>query len=368
MKKFRILLCACAAFACGGLLEAQDLSIQTDDIRIDFDAMPGYHLKIRRKPGIASVMLTESTESETRKPATYAYQNPSYNPINGNEKRLLDGKELQQETGHFLMDSTPEPDAAFGEAFHIFIPYVMEYGYPWGRHGEVQVLDGTYLSIRAFSKPYADYSGDFLDNPFTLRIVQRPLDGAKADNIMPSAAKSYEEIATEGEALKSPGQKDMIDKIASIIDKQKAKALDFVLVLDTTRSMHDDIPYLRDLLVPTIREYISRFESFRAGLVVYRDYNEEYLNRVFPFTEDLEQFQRLINGVRVAGGRDIPEAVHEALDAAIRGYDWQAEKRVIVLVGDAPPHPRPRGKATEESVKHAAQEKNITLYTIILPQ
>jgi Mg-chelatase subunit ChlD len=330
--------------------------------------MPGYHLKIRKKPGIASVMLTESTESQTRRPATYAYQTSVYNPINGNEKRVLDGKELQPGNRYFLIDSTAEPDPEFGEAFHIFIPYVMEYGYPWGRHGEVQVLDGTYLSIRAFSKPYADYTGAFQDNPFTLRIIQRPLEGVKIDNIMPSAAESYREIAEEGEALESPGQKDMIDKIASIFDKQDAKALDFVLVLDTTQSMHDDIPYLRDLLVPMIRGYVDRFESFRVGLVVYRDYNEEYLNRVFPFTEDLALLQRLINGVRVAGGRDIPEAVHEALDAAIRGYDWQAENRIIVLVGDAPPHPRPRGRVTEESVKLAAKEKNIKLYTIILPQ
>jgi hypothetical protein len=347
MKKFRIMLFACAAFVCGGVLEAQDLLISTDDIRIDLDTMPGYHLKIRRKPGIASVMLTESTESETRKPATYAYQSPSWNPVNGNEKRILNGEELRQENRYFLVDSTPEPDAAFGEAFHIFIPYVMEYGYPWGRHGEVQALDGTYLSIRAFSKPYADYSGAFMDNPFTLRIIQRPLEGVKEDNIIPSTVESYEEIVEEGEVLKSPGQNDMIEKIAYIIDKQKAKSLDFVLVLDTTRSMHDDIPYLRDSLVPMIRTYLSRFESFRAGLVLYRDYNEEYLNQVYPFTGDLDRFQKLINGVKVAGGRDIPEAVHEALDAAIRGYDWQAERRVIVLVGDAPPHTRPRGKVTE---------------------
>jgi Mg-chelatase subunit ChlD len=102
--------------------------------------------------------------------------------------------------------------------------------------------------------------------------------------------------------------------------------------------------------------------------VLYRDYFEEYLTRVLPFTEDLEALQKRIDGVRVAGGRDIPEAVHEALEAAIRGYEWQADSRIIVLVGDAPPHPRPRGKVTEESVKREAKEKGIALYTIILPQ
>jgi hypothetical protein len=132
--------------------------------------------------------------------------------------------------------------------------------------------------------------------------------------------------------------------------------------------MRDDIPYLRELLVPMIRKHVERFTSFRAGLVLYRDYSEEYLTRVIPFTTDLDVLQKHINGVRVAGGRDIPEAVHEALQAAIDGYAWEADNRIIVLVGDAPPHPRPRGKITEESVKREAKEKGIALYTIILPQ
>jgi hypothetical protein len=344
----------------------EDLGLSPDDLRVEVDTMGGYHLRIRKKPGIASVMLTESTESPTRRPATFAYRTSVYNPINGGERRILDGTFLKQD-GYFLVDSTPEPDEQFGESFHIFIPYILEYGYPWSRQGEVQVLDGTFMSVRAFAKPYADYAGAFQDNPFVLRIIQRPLPGPRKENYMSDTVRSYTDIAEEGEAISSAGQEDMIDSLSRIIDKQKAPTADFVLALDTTQSMLDDIPYLRELLVPMIREHISRFDSFRVGLVLYRDYNEEYLNRVIPFTTDLDGLQKTIDAVRVAGGRDIPEAVHEALDAAIRSYDWQAENRFIVLVGDAPPHPRPRGKITEESVKRGAKEKNITLYTIILP-
>ncbi|MDR3201424.1 MAG: VWA domain-containing protein [Spirochaetales bacterium] len=347
--------------------EAEALVITPADLRIDVDTMGGYHLRIRKKPGIASVMLTESTESLTRLPTTFAYRSPAYNSINGGEGRILDGA-LLRDGRHYLVDSTPEPDDQFGQAFHIFIPYVLEYGYPWSRQGEVQVLDGTFMSVRAFTKPYADYAGEFLDNPFVMRIIQRPLAGPPEGNFMPDTVKTYTNIADEGDSIKSPGKEDMINSIARFMDKQKGPALDFVLALDTTQSMRDDIPYLRELLVPMIREHVSRFESFRVGLVLYRDYNEEYLNRVIPFTTDLEQLQKNINAARVAGGRDIPEAVYEALDAAIRGYDWQADNRIIVLVGDAPPHPRPRGKVTEETVKNAAKEKDITLYTIILPQ
>jgi hypothetical protein len=361
-----IFFAACILLCASGY--AQNLLIGPEDLRIDVDTMPGYHLMIRKKPEISCVLLVESTESPTRRPATFAYRAADYNPINGDEKRVLNGEALTQEDRYFLIDSSPEEDAQFGQAFHIFIPYVLEYGYPWSRQGEVQALDGTYLNVRAFSKPYADYSGSYRDNPFRLRIVQRPLAGPKEENFMPAAVDAFTHIADEGEAIKSPGKEAMIDEIGAILDKQKGPAVDFVLALDTTLSMRDDIPYLRTLLVPMIQKHLERFETFRVGLILYRDYAEEYLTRLLPFTEDLEVLQKRIDGVRVAGGRDIPEAVHEALDAAIRGYPWQADNRLIVLVGDAPPHPRPRGKVTEESVKHEAKEKGIALYTIILPQ
>jgi hypothetical protein len=369
MKIIRVGLCALGMFA-AGFLTAQDLSIGPGDLRIDLSTMGGYHLRIRKKPGVQSVMLTESTEDPSRRTATFAYRTSVYNAINGDEQRILDGEVLKQEDRYFLVDSTAEPDPVFGESFHIFIPYILEYGYPWSRQGEVMVLDGTYMSIRTFVKPFADYTGAFQDNPFVLRIAQKPLEGPKESNFMPDTVESYTKIAeeNEGEVIKSPGQEDMVDRIAYILDKQPDIALDFVLALDTTQSMHNDIPYLRELLVPMIAEHVGRFDNFRVGLVLYRDYMENYLTRVFPFMTDLAQLQKLIDNVRVAGGRDVPEAVYEALDAGIRGFDWQAKNRIIVLIGDAPPHPRPRGKITEETVKRDAREKNIALYTIILPQ
>ncbi len=88
----------------------------------------------------------------------------------------------------------------------------------------------------------------------------------------------------------------------------------------------------------------------------------------FPFEDSLEAIQDHIDRVRVLGGRDIPEAVFEALYSGIHSYDWQAEERLIILIGDAPPHPRPRGAVTAELVYHDAKELNIEINTIILPQ
>jgi hypothetical protein len=88
---------------------------------------------------------------------------------------------------------------------------------------------------------------------------------------------------------------------------------------------------------------------------------------MIEFQEDLDSAQRLIDRVRVAGGRDLPEAVHEALYRAVYSFDWQAGERMVVLIGDAPPHPRPRGAVTEDMVLSEAETKEVRLHTIILP-
>ena len=68
------------------------------------------------------------------------------------------------------------------------------------------------------------------------------------------------------------------------------------------------------------------------------------------------------------GGRDIPEAVNEALYEGIHEFDWSADSREIILIGDAPPHPRPRGKVTSQMVSDDAEAIGISINSIILPQ
>ncbi|MDR2588814.1 MAG: VWA domain-containing protein [Spirochaetales bacterium] len=345
------------------------LSITSADIRIDVDTMSGYHLKIRKKPGMQSVMLTESTEDPARRSASFAYKTSLYNTINGNERRLLNGEELKRSGEYFLIDSTPESDPLFGEAFHIFIPYILDYGYPWSRQGEVMAVDGAYMSIRAFGKPFADYTGGFQDNPFVLRIVQQPLEGPREENFLPAAIDSFSQIAAggAGRLVKSRGQEDMLAKIMDIVDSQRGPTLDLVLALDTTRSMHDDLPYLKEQFVPLLAKKLTRFTSYRIGIIVYRDYNEEYLTRPAAFTNDLNQIQNTLDSAKAAGGGDTPEAVHEALYTGITHYGWSAASRLIILIGDAPAHPRPRGKITLDMVRAGAAEKKISLYMLILP-
>ena len=82
----------------------------------------------------------------------------------------------------------------------------------------------------------------------------------------------------------------------------------------------------------------------------------------------MEQVRKAINRIKVWGGRDRPEAVYEALDSAVTGYVWDADEQIIILIGDAPPHPKPKGSIKREDVFRKAAERNIKIYPIILPQ
>ena len=349
----------------------RQLALAPEDVRIEQSLDGGYVLTIRRKPGVDSVLITESTEDPDREVASYALRNPDYHPMNGDERRMLDGEFIEpEEPRYFLVDSTPEEDEEFGEAFRVFVPYIVRYGYSWTRSGELMLLDGAYLNIRTFEEPYASYTGAFRDNPFLLTVEQRPVAGPPEGNFMDDTVDDFEEIATEGdgEVAYAATNEDLSREIDRVLSRASGRTLDLVLALDTTSSMEDNVPALQQDLVPLLRKKLGSIDELRVGLVYYRDYMEEYLTRTVEFHDNLEFVQRALDGIRVAGGRDIPEAVHEALYTGVKGFPWESEDRLVILVGDAPAHPRPRGSISKEMVYAEARDRGIRLNTIILPQ
>jgi hypothetical protein len=351
---------------------AQDLSVDIPDTRIEQGVDGGYHLYIRKKPGMGSVLLTETTRDPTMTSDNYAYRAPAWNPINGSEIRVLDGYPIPPENGiRSLIDSTPEVHPELGEAFHVYIPYILDYGYPETRHGEIYVVDGTYLNIRAFALPYADYRSSFRDNPFVLHVTQKPLEGPPEGNYMKDTIDAFTDITrgSQGDLVYSRGPGDLVNAIKSILDKEnRDETLDLVICMDTTSSMKDDIDAVREALIPMLEGMIGEFPDFRMGLVLYKDYREEYVTKPIPFTRDFTEVRRNLNAIRVGGGRDIPEAVHEALYEAAVKFPWEATNRSIILIGDAPPHPRPRGNITKDMVDDAVAERGLIVSAIILPQ
>lgn len=372
--------------------DALDLVIEQGDIRLEKDSESGYHLYIRKKPNINSVILVETTKDPTGQEANYAYRAENYNPINGDEKRILNGEFLNSEYAKYsLIDSTPEKDSKFGEAFHIYIPEELSYGYPWTRNGKIPVEKGTFINIRSFEKPYADYTGSFADNPFMfnfeikqIKTENPPVVEKKiilTDSYNPTATYAFDNIAKEngGKLIYSSGPESIIADIMESFNAINPKdKIDVVFCIDATGSMKDDIDILRAKLIPELREAAKQCGTIRYGLVLYRDYVDSFrFNglpiKVFEFTSDLEKFVSQLNSFSINGreGGDIPEAVYEALYGAISYFDWASDsQKKVILIGDAEPHAKPRGttvKCTFDLVNDLATKKNILIDTIITP-
>ena len=120
-------------------------------------------------------------------------------------------------------------------------------------------------------------------------------------------------------------------------------AVDVMFVFDATGSMGDELRYLQ----AEMRDVIARAKDatggleIRTGAVVYRDHHyDEYLTRISRLTDDISVTQQFIDRQEANGGGDYPEAVPEALMAALNsgGFNSNARARIVFLVLDAPCH------------------------------
>lgn len=133
--------------------------------------------------------------------------------------------------------------------------------------------------------------------------------------------------------------------------------LDLIFCIDTTGSVSDDIDAAKAASTALIDATFAKAASPRIALVAYRDYGDEHVTRGFIFTSSKDEIRASILGLRVAGGGDEPEAVYGALlyalDCTGLGGWRSGVKKVIVVIGDAPPHSK---RHTLEEVVRRAEE------------
>lgn len=374
-----------------GTLKAQSLHIDTQDIVLETvlqesGDIQGFMLYVRQKPGINSVLLTETTRSPDGMATNYAYRALEWNETNGDERRILNGQLLVSEYAKFsIIDSTPEVHPTLGQAFCLYIPAEIQYGYPWTRHEITQVGVGTFINIRTFSALYGDYSKGYEDNPFMFDLghtdVITSAPTMLSDTYNPEAASAFNLLTKEvgGTLTFSKGPASIINDILSILQElDPTKTTDIIFTVDATGSMKDDVAQLRKDLIPRLQGLFSQFTApVRLGLLLYRDYVDGYRYReipvrVYPFASTLEDLKTNLFDFFIKGneGGDPPEAVYEALQGSMEFYDWAEDaQRRIILIGDAEPHLNPRGpeRYTRDLVITTAHEKNIIINAIITP-
>lgn len=145
------------------------------------------------------------------------------------------------------------------------------------------------------------------------------------------------------------------------IDADKLRpAVDVVFLLDTTVSMDEYIDGLKRKCIDFAAEVRRGGRDVRLGLVAYGDVGIKEPIRVFPLTDEIQQFQTNVANVPRNSGGDDPESSVDALEKGL-SLEFRPNANVcFVLVTDADTH-----RAQElRRIERALQERGIVSFVV----
>jgi len=163
---------------------------------------------------------------------------------------------------------------------------------------------------------------------------------------IPSTAAATVVVAALLSPAGAPSQPGPLDPRSTATEHWVADAtghaIDVVFAVDTTGSMDRLIDGAKRT-VWSIATHIRQTDpnaNLRIGLVAYRDIGDDYVTRPFALTGDLDAVYAELTRYEASGGGDEPEDVAAALRDAL-DMRWRAgAKKLVFVVGDAPPAPR----------------------------
>ncbi len=155
------------------------------------------------------------------------------------------------------------------------------------------------------------------------------------------------------------------------LSKNNNDFVDVVFVLDTTGSMASLIDGAKKKIwsiANTIVD-INSDVNIRMALVVYRDRGDNYtVKMAHQLDSDIQGLYSVLMGLVADGGGDTPESVNEALNSGINEIQWgqktKGSKRIVFLVGDAPPHMDYLDEKQFPAIVEEAIKKGIIVNTV----
>ena len=199
--------------------------------------------------------------------------------------------------------------------------------------------DGAPIASRAVS--LLDHSGNTLFQAVTDNTGKAELWYQLASNNLCGKHAGLK-IRVDDKTIDAKDWSEGLNTIVLDEECNHSDDVDVVFVFDATGSMGDELRYLQE----EMKDVISRAKdatgglNIRTGAVVYRDHGDEYITRISRLTSDIKTTQAFIDKQEANGGGDYPEAVPEALMAALNssGWDANARARIAFLILDAPCH------------------------------
>ncbi len=155
----------------------------------------------------------------------------------------------------------------------------------------------------------------------------------------------------------------------NVTDDIQPDTIEVAFVLDTTGSMASLIAGAKQKIwsiANTIVD-INPKANIRMALVAYRDRGDEYVIKKYKMSDDIQGLYGNLISLRANGGGDTPESVNEALDVAIDQIAWTKgddARRIVFLVGDAPPHMDYTNAPKYPEVLKQASSNDITVHAV----
>jgi hypothetical protein len=131
------------------------------------------------------------------------------------------------------------------------------------------------------------------------------------------------------------------NRFAAYVQGLRETGLDVMFVIDATGSMDWAIDEVRTRIVDIVDSVRSLIPVARFGVVAYRDVDDpEFLTRSQPLTFSLVKLSRFLDALEARGGGSWQEAVTQGMEVAANANWRPGAKRVVIIIGDAPPHPQ----------------------------
>lgn len=129
------------------------------------------------------------------------------------------------------------------------------------------------------------------------------------------------------------------EDFTGLISRLKKEGLDIVITFDSTGSMQKEIDQVKSQINRIGSVLFSMIEKSRIGICTYRDRGDEFVVKGLPLTDNLAEVVLYLENITAAGGHDDPEAVDAGLEWATGQAFRRSARKVVLLFGDAPPHP-----------------------------
>lgn len=198
-----------------------------------------------------------------------------------------------------------------------------------GQLRPVMTQPRTAQSVAGPSAPAAVANVRAPDLP---RIGVAPSVGAAPGNL--DIPLSFGGSGLAGGAPGSGGFGDVLGSLRKV-------GVDLVLLIDTTNSMQSIIDDVKNQVRSFVANLQQMVPASRVAVVAYRDKGDEYVTKWVDFSFKTDKVQNFVANLRADGGGDYPEAVYEAVDAAMTELSWRkTARRIMIIIGSSPPHPQ----------------------------